>query len=122
VDVTLAATGLLNVMSKFMNLGMPLAEVIRATTWNPARCIGRKDLGHLGEGAVADVVLLSLRKGSFGFVDAWGSRITGGSKLECELTLRDGKVVYDLNGLCGIPLDASYKIQTENIANKRIEI
>lgn len=88
-----------NVLSKFINLGMPLAEVIRAATWNPARCIGRTDLGHLSEGAVADIALFNLREGHFGFVDANGKRIAGSSKLECELTIREGKVVYDLNGL-----------------------
>jgi len=88
-----------NVLSKFINLGMPLAEVIRAATWNPARCIGRTDLGHLSEGAVADIALFNLREGNFGFVDANGKRIAGSSKLECELTIREGKVVYDLNGL-----------------------
>ncbi len=88
-----------NVLSKFINLNMPLAEVIQAATWNPARCIGRTDLGHLSEGAVADIALFNLREGNFGFVDAKGKRIAGSRKLECELTIREGKVVYDLNGI-----------------------
>jgi dihydroorotase len=90
---------LCNVLSKFINLNMPLVEVIRAASWNPARCIGRTDLGHLSEGAVADITLLNLCEGSYGFIDAKGNRMAGNRKLECELTLREGKVVYDLNGL-----------------------
>ena len=90
---------LLNVASKFINLQMPLAAVIHALTWNPARGIGRTDLGHLSEGAVADLAVLKLREGDFGFVDAQGRRMAGNRKLECELTIRAGKVVYDLNGL-----------------------
>jgi dihydroorotase len=109
---------LLNVMSKFINLNMPIAEVLRATTWNPAQCIGREDLGHLSEGAVADVTLLRLRNGSFGFVDAWGNRIPGDRKLECELTLRNGKVVYDLNGLCGRTIEMPHILEPENSATK----
>ena len=96
----------LNVLSKFIALGMPLDQVIAAATWNPAQCIGRQTLGHLSEGALADVAVLSLREGRFGFVDANGLRLDGHSKLECELTLREGKVVYDLNGLSAIPVSA----------------
>jgi len=90
---------LLNVMSKFLNLGMEVTDVIERTTWNPARVIAREDLGHLSPGAVADLTILSLKSGSFGFLDSEGSRMAGTRKLECELTVREGRVVWDLNGL-----------------------
>ena len=88
-----------NVMSKFLALGQPLAEVVRWSTWNPAREIKQEGLGHLSVGAGADVAVLRLEEGRFGFVDSFGARQRGTQKLSCELTLRDGKVVYDLNGL-----------------------
>ena len=44
-----------NVMSKLLNLGSPLAEVIRMSTWNPAKEIKRPLLGNLDPGAEADV-------------------------------------------------------------------
>jgi dihydroorotase len=88
-----------NVMSKFLALGQPLAEVVRWSTWNPAREIKQEGLGHLSVGAGADVAVLRLEEGRFGFVDSFGARQRGTQKLVCELTLRDGKVVYDLNGL-----------------------
>ena len=90
---------IVNVMSKFLNMGMPIAEVMEATTWSAAKAIKREDLGNLTVGAVADVVILNLREGDFGFIDTKGKRMKGAKKLECELTLREGKVVYDLNGL-----------------------
>ncbi len=90
---------MLNVMDKFLALGLPLDDVIRRSTWNPAREIKREDLGHLSVGAPADVAVLRLESGRFGFVDSFGGRARGTQKLVCELTLRDGKVVYDLNGL-----------------------
>lgn len=90
---------MLNVMSKFLIMGMPLEEVISRSTWNPARVIRHEELGHLSVGAVADVSVLRLEKGNFGFVDAYGARQRGDQKLICELTLRNGKVVYDLNGI-----------------------
>jgi dihydroorotase len=90
---------MLNVMSKLLALGMPLRDVVERATSNPAREVHREDLGHLGVGAPGDVAVLKLLEGPFGFVDANGARMDGREKLACEMTLRDGKVVYDLNGL-----------------------
>jgi dihydroorotase len=90
---------MLNIMSKFLNMNMPLDRVIDCATWRPAQYINRPELGHLSEGAVADIAILRLHQGNFGFVDTKGKRMKGDQKLECELTIREGKVVYDLNGL-----------------------
>ena len=94
---------MLNVMSKFLNLGMSLQDVILRSTWNPAREIKRPDLGHLDAGGAADLTVVSLRKGEFGFIDVGGGKMMGSQKLECELTLRDGRVVWDLNGIAAPP-------------------
>ncbi len=90
---------MLNVMDKFLAMGMSLDDVILRSTWNPAREIKREDLGNLSSGAPADIAVFKLEKGNFGFVDMNGARLKGNQKLSCELTLRDGKVVYDLNGI-----------------------
>ena len=90
---------MLNVMGKFLAMGMPLDDVVRWSTWNPAREIKHDELGHLSLGASADIAVLRLETGRFGFVDMYGARLTGTRKLTCELTLREGKVVYDLNGI-----------------------
>jgi dihydroorotase len=90
---------MLNVMSKLLNMGMPLNEVIRTSTWYPAKYIKHEELGHLSEGAVADIAVLSLKEGSFGFTDIKGKKIKGTQKLECELTILAGEVVWDLNGI-----------------------
>lgn len=88
-----------NVMSKFLILGMPLQEVVEASTWKPARVIGREERGHLSEGAEADIAVLNLREGDFGFLDSRGRALQGDQKLEAELTLLGGRVVWDLNGI-----------------------
>ncbi|MCW5982207.1 MAG: amidohydrolase/deacetylase family metallohydrolase [Bryobacteraceae bacterium] len=88
-----------NVMSKFLNLGMSVDDVILRSTWNPAREIHREEFGHLTPGAVADVAVLRLVNGDFGFLDARGSRLRGSRKLIAELTVKGGRVVWDLNGL-----------------------
>lgn len=90
---------MLNVMSKFLNLGMEIEDVITRATWKPAGSIKRGDLGHLSEGAVADVAVINVRKGNFGYIDAAGYVIDGDRKLEAELTIRAGQVAWDLNGM-----------------------
>jgi dihydroorotase len=89
---------MVNVMSKFLNMGMPLDEVILKSTWNPAREIRREKLGQLTVGAPADVAVLRLERGEFGFVDVDKVMMKGTQRLACEMTLRDGAVKYDLNG------------------------
>ena len=90
---------MLNVMSKFLLMGMSLDEVVLRSTWHPAREIHREELGNLSVGAPADIAVLRLEKGDFGFVDVYGARKRGTQKLVGELTVRDGKVVWDLNGI-----------------------
>src|SRR6266487_930936 len=90
---------MLNVMDKFLAMGISLDDVVRWSTWNPAREIKHEELGHLSAGAPADIAVLRVETGSFGLVDMYGARMRGTQKLTCELTLRDGKVVYDLNGM-----------------------
>ncbi len=88
-----------NVLSKFMALGISLPDAILRATWAPAKVINRPDLGHLSVGAEADVAVFNLRKGNFGFLDVRRMRLKGDKKLEAELTLRAGKVVWDMNGI-----------------------
>lgn len=90
---------MLNVMSKFLNMGVPVQQVIAKSTWAPAKEIRREELGHLSPGSAADVAVLRLERGSFGFVDSAGGRLRGNQKLVAELTIRDGRVVWDLNGI-----------------------
>ncbi len=89
---------IVNVMSKFLNLGMPLPEVIQKSTWNPAKEIRREQHGHLSVGAMADVAVLKLERGAFGFIDTGKSMLKGTQKLTCEMTLSSGQVMWDLNG------------------------
>ena len=85
-------------MSKLLVMGMPLEAVVRASTWTPARIIHREELGHLNAGAVADVAVWNLLSGDFGFGDASGGGLKGKQRLVSELTLKDGRVVWDWNG------------------------
>lgn len=87
-----------NIMSKCLAMGMSLEEVVARATSEPARAIGRPELGQLAEGAIADIAVLRIEKRRFGFVDAGGKRIEGRKRVTAEMTLRDGRVVWDLQG------------------------
>ena len=84
-------------MSKCLALGMPLSEIIAAATFRPARAIGHAELGTLFPGTAADVALFGIRKGTFGFADSVGGRIEGAERFECEMTFRNGTVVWYRN-------------------------
>jgi dihydroorotase len=94
-----AMKDMLTTMSKFLAMGMDLKSVILASTWKPAQIINRKELGSLTIGSEADIAVLNLRKGSFGLFDYTGYKIETEKKLECEMTIRAGKIVYDVNGI-----------------------
>ena len=89
-------------MSKLIALGMPLKEVILRSTWNPAQMISRPELGHLSVGAVADISVWNLVKGEFAFRDSAGGKIEGKQRMLCEMTLKDGNVVWDWNSRSGV--------------------
>lgn len=90
---------MLNTMSKFLSMGMPLPEVIWRSTSLPAQYIGHPELGTLSPGSCADVAVLKDLEGSFGFTDCGKARMPGKRRLECMMTVRDGQIVYDPSGL-----------------------
>ncbi|HOU12474.1 MAG TPA: amidohydrolase/deacetylase family metallohydrolase [Anaerolineae bacterium] len=90
---------MLTTMSKYLSMGMPLQEVIFRSTVTPAREIRRPELGTLSVGAEADVAVFKRHEGRFGFTDCGRAKIVGSQKLECAMTVRAGKIVYDPTGL-----------------------
>jgi dihydroorotase len=94
-----AMKDMLTCMTKFLAMGMSLHDVIQASTSNPAKEIKHEDLGNLSVGADADVAVLNIREGKFGLYDYTGYKMETNKRLECELTIRAGKIVYDLNGI-----------------------
>lgn len=93
-----AMKDMLTTMSKFMAMGMDFKSVIKASTWAPAQAIKREELGSLSVGSDADIALLNIRQGKFGLFDYTGRKLETARKLECEMTVRGGRIVYDLNG------------------------
>jgi dihydroorotase len=84
-----------DIMSRFLAMGLDPATVIGLSTWDPAQEIHRPELGHLSEGAIADIAILHLRHGRFQFSDDAGHRIGATRRFECLMTIKSGKVEYD---------------------------
>jgi dihydroorotase len=95
---------LANVMSKFLCLGVPLEDIIRRTTVNPAQVIRRPDLGNLSVGSTADIAVFEMLKGNFSYRGSGGGKIKGDRKLQCVMTLFGGQIVYDHPYGLSVPL------------------
>jgi dihydroorotase len=88
-----------NVMSKFLAMGVPLDDVIRRSTVNPATEIHRAELGTLSIGSDADIAVLELLKGRFGYIDCGVAKMEGNVRLTTRMTIRAGRILYDPSGL-----------------------
>jgi dihydroorotase len=96
-----AMMDMLTTMSKVLVMGVPLQDVIRQSTINPAKMIGHPELGHLSVGAEADIAVLRVAQGSFRYADGARGTLEGDRRLACELTLKGGSVVWDWNARTG---------------------
>jgi dihydroorotase len=94
---------LLNVADKMLALGQTIPQVFEEMTEAPAHEIRHDELGNLSAGAPADVAVFSAERGKFAFEDMYNRRKDGDRELVCQLTVRAGKVVYDLNGISSDP-------------------
>ena len=88
-----------NVMSKLLSMGVPLADLIRRSTVNPAREIHRPELGTLSIGKEADIAVLEELHGHFGYIDCGYAKMEGTSQLVARMTIRAGRILYDPSGL-----------------------
>ena len=88
-----------NVMSKFLNMGIPFADLIRRSTANPAREIHRPELGTLSVGAEADIAVFEELHGHFGYIDCGYAKMEGTLQIVARMTVRTGRILYDPSGL-----------------------
>ncbi|MGA8182131.1 MAG: amidohydrolase/deacetylase family metallohydrolase [Terriglobia bacterium] len=93
------ARSMTNVMSKFLSMGLPLGDVIRRSTVNPAREIHRPDLGTLSVGSDADIAVLEKLDGDYTYTDNGHARMEGHVKLMARMTVRAGRILFDPSGL-----------------------
>jgi dihydroorotase len=99
-SIQLPQVSMPNCISKLLALGMTLEDAICRATLNPAKAIQRyPELGTLEEGRAADIAVFELKSGVFALADSRLKKRLANRRLECVLTLRDGKIVYDRDGL-----------------------
>ena len=108
---------MVNTMSKFLAMGMPLPEIIKASTWNPANEIKRPEQGHLSIGAPADIAVLRIDQGTFGYLDGFRGRLTATKRIGCQMTIQAGTTTWDWDGLSGV----DYKKQGPNSGNRPVD-
>lgn len=80
-------------LSKFLALGMPLADVVRATTASPAAAIRRPDLGTLRPGSAGDATIFSLAPGQHDLTDSTGSTMTASERIAVSAAVLGGRIV-----------------------------
>jgi len=88
-----------NVLSKFRSMGVPLGDLIKRSTVNPAGEIHRPDLGTLSVGKDADIAVLEEQHGKFGYIDCGWARLDGDYRITARMTVRAGRILYDPSGL-----------------------
>ena len=85
------AFDLLTTMSKFLCLGLPLVDVVRAATMHPANALRRSDLGTFQTGGAGDASILALEEGAFDYVDSTGEHLEGSSRLTARGVVMSGR-------------------------------
>lgn len=98
-----------NVMSKILNRGISLYDVVKMSTWNPAQQIKRLEFGHLSVGAPADVAVLRVDRGEFGFLDVRNGRLKGDKKISAEMTIYGGRIAWDVNARASLDWTDFYR-------------
>ena len=98
-NVLLPRVNMGTTMSIYLNLGMTAEQIIERVTSNAAGAIKRPQLGTLSEGSIADIAVLEIQQGKFGFLDSAQTRLDANRRFHCVLTIRNGGVVWDSEGL-----------------------
>lgn len=87
--------GLPRVLSKYVALGMSLAEVIRAVTYRAAQVLGEENrLGTLNPGTEGDIAIFKWKTGEFQMQDRLGNLLEIPRMLVLQCTILKGQVVY----------------------------
>jgi dihydroorotase len=78
-------------LSKFLCMGMPLPDVIAASTVNSAAALQRPELGSFRPGCAGDATILSVRDGAFDYVDVTGEHMIGDKRIMSEAVVLGGR-------------------------------
>lgn len=85
----------LNVL--FIHLAIDIFPVIFRSIWESTKVNKYEYFGYLFDVAIADVTIFGLRRDDFGFQGIAYNRLNGTNKPKREMTIKDGRIVYNLN-------------------------
>ncbi|HEX2525033.1 MAG TPA: amidohydrolase/deacetylase family metallohydrolase [Geminicoccus sp.] len=85
----------LETMSKFLNLGMSIPDIVRAVTKTPADALKRPDLADLSVGSTGDATVLRVDEGRFRFVDVQNRAMVGDRKFRLDSVVLGGRLWHD---------------------------
>jgi dihydroorotase len=98
-SLLLPRADMMTTLSKFLNMGVPIEQLVERVTVRAARAIKRPELATLREGGLADIAVIEMQTGRYGFLDDGDNRLRGDRRLRAVLTIREGRVVWDSEGL-----------------------
>src|SRR5262245_18118158 len=98
-SLLLPRADMMTTLSKFLNMGVKIEDLVDRVTMRAARAIKQPELATLREGGLADIAVIEMQTGRFGFLDDGESRLQGDRRLRAVLTIRKGQVVWDSEGL-----------------------
>jgi predicted amidohydrolase len=98
-NILIPRTNMATTMSIYLTMGMTVEQIIERATSNAARAIKRPQLGTLSEGSQADIAVLEIQQGKFGLLDSDRTRLDATRRFRCLLTVRNGVIVWDSDGL-----------------------
>jgi dihydroorotase len=98
-SLLLPRADMMTTLSKFLNIGVTIEDLVERVTMRAARAIKRPELATLREGGLADIAVIEMQTGRFGFLDDGESRLQGDRRLRAVLTIRNGQVIWDSEGL-----------------------
>lgn len=82
------------ILSKYLEFGMSLDDVLNAATITPARLLGQTDLASMDVGTTADIVILEVKQKNVSYYDKAGHTLEGHQVLVPQLTMKSGKIMY----------------------------
>ena len=82
------------ILSKYIDFGMPLEDVLRAATITPAKLVNLPELGSMSEGTEGDVGIFRLKQKNVQYTDINGHMFTGSQVLVPMMTFKGGKCMY----------------------------
>jgi dihydroorotase len=93
INATDPSFSLMMIATQFMSFGVPFEECLPRMTANPARILGRPELGRLEVGGVGDATILKIEPGDFAVTDVDGRVRRTNQRVVALGAVRAGQII-----------------------------